>query len=126
MRARITQIKKTILVYGLFESQFEQLETLAKKENVICKAVLDTQTTRTIAQLLCDTNAPEGEALPLSGKFAVLDGFGKAEQEGIALLNQVDSSIIKAVRTPYNSSWTFAKLSEELQKEHMALKADKA
>lgn len=124
MRARIMQTKKTILVYGLTVEQQNKLQELAKAEGILCKAVTDSQTTLTVAQLLSTEDAVGSESAPLEGKFAILDGFGNKEREGTALINQVDPDVLKAVRTPYNGGWKFKDLCVELQKEHVAMHKD--
>ncbi len=121
MRARITQTKRTILIYGLSQEEYEKLAVLAKEKKIVCKAVSDSETALTVAQLLYGQNTPQGESEAIDGKFAVLDGFGNKEQEGTALINAVDASVLKAVRTPYNGGWKFKDLCKELQKEHAVM-----
>ncbi len=121
MRARITQAKKTILIYGLTAEENAKLSALAEEKKIACKAVSDRETALTVAQLLYGENPPQGEEEAVDGKFAVLDGFGNKEREGTALINAVDASVLKAVRTPYNGGWKFKDLCKELKKEHAVM-----
>ena len=114
-------MNKTIIVSGLTEEQQTKLNALAKAENIQCRAVKDTQTTLTVAQLLDDRNLPENDTFKIDGKFAMLSGFENNEREGTALINQVDPTVIKAVRTPYNSGWKFKDLCSEILKENTAI-----
>ena len=50
MRAKIQKPKKTILIYGLEETQFQALAEAAKAEDILCYAVSDTQTDCTVAR----------------------------------------------------------------------------
>ena len=121
MRAKIQTPKKTILIYGLEETQFQALAEAAKAEDILCYAVTDTQTTFTVARLLYDRPETEAEAQPIDGKFALLDGFGNHPEAALRLINAVDISVIKAVHTPHNGAWKFKDLCEAILKEHQMM-----
>ncbi len=116
------QAEKTILVYGLSGMQMLALTSMAQQAGIVCKAVSDTQTTLTVAQLLSGKEFPPKPDHPLIGKFALLDGFNGQEQLGTAMINQVASGVIKAVHTKHNSDWRFADLCSEIHKEYHAVK----
>ncbi len=114
--------EKTILIYGLSGMQMLALSSMAEKEGIVCKAVSDTQTTLTVAQLLSETPFPPQPSHALIGKFALLHGFDGHPQSGTALINQVASGVIKAMHTKHNSSWRFCDLCTEIRKEYDTVK----
>ncbi len=114
--------KKIILVYGLTGMQLLTLNALSAKMGIICKAVSDTQTSLTVAQLLSGDNFPPEPVHPLIGKFALLSGFDGQEQIGTMLVNQVASGVIKAVHTKHNNDWRFYDLCTEIHREHQTMK----
>ncbi len=116
---------KTILIYGLSGMQLLALSSMAEKAGIACKAVSDSQTSLTVAQLLSGDDFPANPARPLMGQFALLDGFNGQEQLGTMLINQVSSGVIKAVHTKHNSNWSFYDLCSEIHKEHYAMRMDK-
>lgn len=116
--------EKTILVYGLSGIQLLGLTTTAEKAGITCRAVSDTQTELTVAQLLSGEEFPPKPAKPLVGKFALLDGFDGQEHVAAALINQFASGVIKAVHTTHNSSWRFRELCSEIFGEYQMMKKD--
>ncbi len=114
--------EKTILIYGLSGMQMLALSSMAEKEGIVCKAVSDTQTTLTVAQLLSENLLPPQPTHPLIGKFALLHGFDGHPQIGTALINQAASGVIKAMHTKHNSNWRFCDLCSEIQKEYQTMK----
>lgn len=119
------QSEKTILVYGLSGMQLLALSSMAEKAGITCKAVSDTQTSLTVAQLLSEQEFPPSPAQPLIGKFALLDGFDGQETLGTALINQVASGVIKAVHTKHNSDWRFSELCSAIHEEYQTMKFPK-
>lgn len=126
MRARITKPKKTILIYGLQVEQQDALKKLCEKAQVECRIVTDGMLSCKVAQLF---DAPESiqekEPISVDGKFAMLGGFGSDTDEGVALINQVDSSVIKAVRTQHNGEWKFKDLCTAILEEHQVMSGQK-
>lgn len=123
MRAHVKKPAKTILIYGLTDRQMAELTAAGAKENIICRRVTPEQAGLTVVQLLGENTLPAGEtpASPVEGQYALLDGFEGREERGIALINAVAPGVIKAIRTRHNSSWSFAALCAEMQKEHAAM-----
>lgn len=122
MATNINQAKKTILVYGFTGMQLLNLNALAGKLGITCKAVSDNQTSHTVAQLLSGKELPPMPEHPLVGKFALLSGFDGQEQIGTLLINQAASGVIKAVHTKHNNDWRFSDLCSEIHKEHQTMK----
>ncbi len=121
MEFRSEPYPKTILVYGITESELEKLEALAAKASIRCIAVTNQETTYTIAQLLSGCPLAPKMPHPIPGRFALMDGFAGQEQLGAALINQAAPGVIKAARTLHNGSWPFADLCEAILAEHRSM-----
>ncbi len=115
------QYPKSILIYGVTESELEKLEALAAKATIRCIAVADHETTYTIAQLLSGCPLSPKMPHPIPGRFALMDGFAGQEQLGAALINQAAPGVIKAARTLHNGNWPFSDLCEAILAEHRSM-----
>ena len=114
---------KTILIYGLTGMQMLSLAKAAQDTGIRCRAVADTETGLTISQLLSGEKFFPCAPLPLTGKYALLDGFDGNLGEGAALINHACYGVIKAIRTDKNSGWRFADLCYAIQQEQDAINA---
>ena len=103
--------------------QMLSLAKAAKDAGIRCRAVADTETCLTISQLLSDGEFSPCAPLPLTGKYALLDGFEGNLGEGAALINHACYGVVKAIRTDKNSSWRFADLCYAIQQEQDVINA---
>lgn len=122
METTTKKSEKTILIYGLSGMQLLALSSMAQKLDITCRAVSDTQTSLTVAQLLSGNEFPPKPVRRLIGQFALLDGFNGQEQLGTMLINQVSSGVIKAVHTKHNSNWLFCDLCSEIHAEYQTMR----
>ena len=121
MDIKMPEMKKTILVYGLSSAEQSKLKQLADKAGIVCKFVLDTQTTYPISKLLYTDNLPAGPFHHIPGKFALMDGFAGEEYLGAAMINKAAAGVIKASHTLHNGSWPFADLCTAILMEHQSM-----
>lgn len=110
--------KRTILIYGLHPIQQLALVSSAEKEGISCRIVADTETAYTVDQLLSGKQLPPRPALPVAGRYALLDGFDGDEDVALNLINAAAPGVIKAVHTKHNGSWHFFKLCSAIQEEN--------
>ena len=115
------QQKKTLLVYGLTEEELAALTAAGISEGVRCRAVEDTQTVRTVEELLSGKAFPPAEPVHLPGKYALMDGFKGCVGRGVALISGNTKGVIKAMHTKHNSAWRFADLCAAIQEENDAM-----
>ena len=113
--------QKTILIYGLNPAQKLTLGLLSQQAGIRLKTLTDREIMHPIGALLSGKDLPDMPAFPLTGKYALLDGFQGQEQIGTDLINQVVPGVIKAVRTRHNESWRFCDLCSEIQLEHRTM-----
>ena len=109
---------KIILIYGLAPMQLLQLHSLGQPLGIRVIAVPDSRTAMKVEALLMEEEGKGLPALALSGRFALLHGFGGQESMAAALINQVSPGVIKAVHTAHNGDWRFSDLAGELLEEH--------
>lgn len=123
MSEKSRKSERTILIYGLSGKQMLSLAMAAKEAGIRCRAVADTETCLTVSQLLSGEELPPCAPLPLTGKYALLDGFDGNLGEAASLINHASYGVIKAIRTDKNSSWRFADLCYAIQQEQDAIAA---
>ena len=109
---------KTVLIYGLKGPELLKLLPLCKAAGIRCKAVSDSKTRYTVDELLSDRELSSQDPFPLSGKYALLDGFSGNLGEISSIINQVCPGVIKAVHTEHNGSWRFSDLCFAILQEH--------
>ena len=121
MKAHIQKAIKKLLVYGLTQTEYANLQAAAAQKQIICKKINDQQTCLKVGQLLSEENPVSASELALNGKFALLSGFGKEIEDCLNIINGAAQGVIKAVATPHNIEWKFSDLCAAVSEEYRVM-----
>lgn len=132
--------REVVLLYGFRGTELGQkLHRVAIRLGILCKVVEENQTEEVLGSLLklpgfgeismeTETEA-EKEKAPLTRQAMIMYGFTQRRlDEFLQSMRKAGLPVIplKAVVTPYNVTWTFRALYEELEREEAAFRQQKA
>ena len=123
MKSRvINKTEERVLLYGLSEGEELQLTAILRGLSVEPRKILPEETAQTLGYLAGSTVFPKNEETPpvvVCSPFLCMSGMSSQRiDQLLAALREAALAIpLKAVITPVNQRWSFAKLIEELEKE---------
>ncbi|MBR5152741.1 MAG: DUF3783 domain-containing protein [Clostridia bacterium] len=125
-------MKATVLYYHLAKEKEDAIVEAVSLLGAIARRVEDTEVGMTVGYLAGDDDAPtmEGENLPkaIEAEVLVMCGFTQLQFNLLMAMFQkkkIPQVQLKAMLTPTNRDWTFAKLVGELKVEHTLMTAQK-
>lgn len=142
---RSTGTREILLLYRFRDTEIgRQLYAVAARMGILCRVIEEEQTQETLGALLklpgfsaslqpsSDGAEEEAEAKKekreLTRQAMIMHGFTRQRlDEFLKNMRKAGVPVIplKAIVTPYNVSWTFRALYEELEKEEEAMRAER-